>query len=80
VLGAREDNVPSYRELGLRAIHKFNSVPRWVPRYLVYQSAADLPAILTAILSAEGYLPFYLKRAAEEPAGQLDPAVSGAVP
>lgn len=45
--------------------HKFNSKfrTRWVPRYLVYRSAADLPAILPAILSAEGYLPFDRKRA-----------------
>jgi lysyl-tRNA synthetase, class II len=65
----------------VESLGKFNSKfrPRWVPRYLVYRSAADLPAILTAILSAEGYLPFDRKRAAEEPAVQLDPAVSGAV-
>jgi lysyl-tRNA synthetase, class II len=65
----------------VESLVKFNSKfrPRWVPRYLVYRSAADLPAILTAILSAEGYLPFDRKRAAEEPPVQLDPAVSGAV-
>jgi lysyl-tRNA synthetase, class II len=43
----------------VESLVKFNSKfrPRWAPRYLVYRSAADLPAILTAILSAEGYLP-----------------------
>jgi lysyl-tRNA synthetase class 2 len=32
--------------------------PRWVPRYLVYRSAWDLPMIGLAALSAEGLLPF----------------------
>jgi lysyl-tRNA synthetase class 2 len=32
--------------------------PRWVPRYLIYRSAWNLPAIGLAALSAEGFLPF----------------------
>lgn len=31
--------------------------PNWIPRYLVYRSALDLPAIALAALSAEGFLP-----------------------
>jgi lysyl-tRNA synthetase class 2 len=37
--------------------------PRWVPRYVVFRSWGDLPAILVAVLSAEGYLPFDSRRA-----------------
>ncbi len=32
--------------------------PRWVPRYLIYKSAWDLPRIGLAALCAEGLLPF----------------------
>ena len=46
---------------------------------LTAAGAADLPAILTAILSAEDTCRSNRKRAAEEPAAQLDPAVSEAV-
>jgi lysyl-tRNA synthetase class 2 len=32
--------------------------PRWVPRYLVYRTAPDLPRVIVASLSAESFLPF----------------------
>ena len=31
--------------------------PRWISRYVVYRSVADLAAVATAALGAEGYLP-----------------------
>ena len=123
-----EDNVPSYRELGLRAIHIGDEAVIDVGRFSfegrrmrkVRQSVShtyhpevtteihregSLDAALRASLlqtamgapisrvpvgrrsagdphrdpEREKMLPFNRKRAAEEPAVQLDPAVSGAV-
>ena len=31
--------------------------PRWISRYVVYRSVTDIPAVATAALGAEGYLP-----------------------
>jgi lysyl-tRNA synthetase class 2 len=44
----------------LESLRRFNAKfqPTWVPRYLIYRSFADLPAIGLAVLSAEGFLPF----------------------
>jgi lysyl-tRNA synthetase class 2 len=44
----------------LDSLRRFNAKfqPDWVPRYLVYRSRADLPAIGLAALSSEGFLPF----------------------
>ncbi|MEV4701854.1 phosphatidylglycerol lysyltransferase domain-containing protein [Actinoplanes sp. NPDC049316] len=41
------------------SLRRFNAKfgPTWVPRYLVYRSRADLPAVGLAALSAEGFLP-----------------------
>lgn len=41
------------------SLRRFNAkfCPTWAPRYLVYRSPADLPAIGLAALSAEGFLP-----------------------
>lgn len=42
------------------SLARFNAkfAPRWEPRYLVYRSPLDLPAVGLAALSAEGFLPF----------------------
>ena len=42
------------------SLRRFNAKfgPRWVGRHLAYRSRGDLPAIMLAALSAEGYLPF----------------------
>jgi len=44
----------------LDTLRRFNSKfrPRWVPRFAIYRSPADLPAIGIAAFSAEGFLPF----------------------
>ena len=39
----------------LRFSAKFQ--PRWISRYVVYRSVTDIPAVATAALGAEGYLP-----------------------
>ncbi len=46
---------------------RFNAkfCPRWVPRYLIYRSTRDLPAIGLAALSAEGFLPFDAARGSQ---------------
>jgi len=47
----------------LDTLRRFNAkfLPRWVPRYVVYRSPADIPAIGLAAYSAEGFLPFDAK-------------------
>jgi lysyl-tRNA synthetase class 2 len=47
------------------SLRRFNAKfqPHWRPRHLVFRSAADLPAIGLAALSAEGFLPFDRSRA-----------------
>jgi lysyl-tRNA synthetase class 2 len=44
----------------LDSLRRFNAkfLPRWVPRYVVYRSPGDIPAIGLAAYSAEGFLPF----------------------
>ena len=44
----------------LDTLRRFNAkfLPRWVPRYVVYRTPADIPAIGIAAYSAEGFLPF----------------------
>jgi len=37
--------------------------PRWVPRYLVYDSVADIVPVAVAALSAEAFLPLDRRRA-----------------
>jgi lysyl-tRNA synthetase class 2 len=53
--------------LQLDTLRRFNAkfAPRWVPRHLAYRSAADLPAIGLAALSAEGFLPLDRGRSTE---------------
>jgi lysyl-tRNA synthetase class 2 len=45
-------------------LRRFNAkfAPRWVRRFLVYQSPLDLPIIGVAELTAEGFLPFGARR------------------
>src|SRR5439155_13147786 len=42
----------------LDSLRRFNAkfLPRWVPRYVIYRSPADIPAIGLAAYSAEGFL------------------------
>jgi lysyl-tRNA synthetase class 2 len=40
--------------------------PRWAPRFGIYRSPGDVPAIAFAILDAEGFLPFDAGRAEPE--------------
>ena len=44
----------------LDTLRRFNAkfLPRWVPRYAIYRTPADIPAIGIAAYSAEGFLPF----------------------
>jgi lysyl-tRNA synthetase class 2 len=59
---------------------RFNAkfCPRWVPRYLIYRSTRDLPAIGLAALSAEGFLPFDAARNIRQ--RRADPSPSAATP
>jgi lysyl-tRNA synthetase class 2 len=45
-------------------LRRFNAkfAPRWVRRFLIYQSPLDLPIIGVAELTAEGFLPFGARR------------------
>jgi lysyl-tRNA synthetase class 2 len=54
------------------SLARFNAKfhPRWVPRYLVYRSPLDLPAIGLAALSAEGFLPFDRQRLGQRELGR----------
>jgi lysyl-tRNA synthetase class 2 len=62
---------------------RFNAkfCPRWIPRYLIYRSTRDLPAIGLAALSAEGFLPFDANRNSRAQRGRATvthlPDVSG---
>ena len=64
VAGARRAQVWALRRLSpwfqIESLLRFNAkfAPRWVPRYLVYRSLADLPVVAAAAASAEGFLPF----------------------
>ncbi len=64
VTGPRRAQVWLLRRLNpwfqIESLLRFNAkfAPRWVPRYLVYRSLADLPAVAAAAASAEGFLPF----------------------
>lgn len=54
------------------SLRRFNAKfqPVWTPRYLVYRSRADLPAIGLAALSAEGFLGLDLGRANSNTVGR----------
>jgi lysyl-tRNA synthetase class 2 len=50
--------IKSRLQLQLDNLYLFNQkfLPRWYPRYVVYQRRAHLPRISVAALAAEGYL------------------------
>jgi len=54
--------VKSALSLQLDNLYLFNRrfSPRWVPRYVVYESRLSLPRVALAALAAEGYLPSVL--------------------
>jgi lysyl-tRNA synthetase class 2 len=63
ITGPRKAQAWCLRKLGpwfqIESLLRFNAkfAPVWVPRYLVYRSIGDLPAVAAAAAGAEGFLP-----------------------
>ncbi|HET9732250.1 MAG TPA: phosphatidylglycerol lysyltransferase domain-containing protein [Acidimicrobiales bacterium] len=71
--------IKSVLSLQLDNLYLFNRrfAPRWVPRYVVYESRLALPRVALAALAAEGYLP---ERLARKPGRQNGPEAYRAGP
>jgi lysyl-tRNA synthetase class 2 len=56
--------VRGFNPFKVASLYRFSAKfqPRWEARYIAYRSAADIPAIGLAALTAEGFLPFDRQR------------------